>query len=1147
MDVTHERSPMLRLLLSRNTLIVLGALGGMFLLLLLAQSADAACPATPTGTVSAGDVCNYPALTYSVGGDLVINSGGYVNIHNTAVTYTSNSRTITVNDGGQLIIANASYKTSNANWYWMINANSGSNLKIYDSDLQQFYRLQMTTETLDLHNNVFTSSTNYAYAIYLYSYSCSFAFCSGQPNINSWSGATTLRITSNLFNGYYYTVYFYAYGYPANLANTFLFEDNLMINSGYQTLYWYMGSGSLFSLRFEGNTLFDNGNGNWGGGPMIYYPSPNTMSFNSNTIVNNEGYGIYLYIYLGAGTIPIDMNDNVITGNSQTDLYIYDIAITSNSNVIGKITANHNGYFENSYLASVQGVYESDGSPVQDAAIVFTDASGGQTIATSNTGSDGWLLDYTLRQRHADASGDHIYAPYTVSLTDGARTGSGDLVLESDDQVVITLDDVAPPLLITSPVDGMVTNGNEVLVRGQTDVGAVLSIGGFSTQVDRFGQFEITLPLGSDGLNAIPLVVADSFGNSDSRTVEVFKDITPPTLAVTSPVDGAIIGTSTLDISGTAEPGTTLKANGALVAVKPDGSFTYSTPVGEGVNAFTFVSTDLAGNSNSVYFSITGDFTPPEIVVFTPSPGSVSGSTSLEVQGRVDRNSVVTLNGQAVEVIGTSFVGTVQGLTEGENQVQIHAVDLAGNEADLTLSVLVDLTAPALTIDSPAPDTLTGDRRISVAGTTDARSLVINGLEVTSYNPGVGSYRTQVGLKEGLNVITVTAYDENGNPFSRTTSVTLDTLAPRLEVTSPAPGYVTSASSVELMGSSEPGATLQVNGKVIFADGEFTTSVALLEGENLLTLSARDPAGNVRSLTTSVVRDSVMQLSLDHTEPTTKKEHVTIKGRAEPGATVTVADQRADVDALGRFSAEVPLALGDNRIEVSATDTVGNEASTSAEVERREATTSFVDGAQESANRVVTSLQDLYGVLLLLVVAAGMAVAYGHASRRVRAAEVKLKRARNRPPVVLSSVPTMGPTYGASGPAVPLTLPGAPGVGALAPLGGGLAAQGGVPMLMALPPTMSDPTYAAAMAGQQVVAAPTSAAEPPLDPTLQSDLDALGAKADAYEAAGWDVKKVRNYLRMATFFARKGQQEKVDTYLGKIGESFEEMDAQAQE
>ncbi len=1074
---------------------------------------------------------NYVSGTYvfdqgnTVTGNLIVGGTASVTLDGASVTFTS-AYQIRVNNGGTLIIKNATLQRTGGT-YWYLYLYQGSHARIYDSNIVNVYQIYLQSQDVEIHNNVISAQY---YLVYVYAWGL------------SWPGTEDIIITDNLFSKSYYGIQIY--GYNVNALNVqIIIRDNLFIDNRYRILYNYLySSPNGPELFFEGNSAVDNGQNNQ---YLMYvtYPNPAKTHINANTIVNNEGNGIYSYDWVNPPS-QLDLNDNVITGNG-VDLYLYNIVVSSKSNIIGKITAAGNGYFENSFLASVEARWESDSSPVSGATIIFTDTMGGQKLDVPTTDGDGWIHDVLLKQRYADASGDKTFTPYEVTVIKGVRQGVATLELTGDDEVTVYLDNLPPNLLITSPVDGMVTNGNEVLVRGQTDLGVALNIGGFSTQVDRFGMFELTLPLPLEGANTILITAADLYSNVAPAELTVIKDITPPSLTIDGPTDGSLTGAPTILLAGAGEVGSTLKVNGQLVPLQSDGSFSIEEPIGEGTNSFSLVLRDAAGNTAQRTIELQGDFSAPEIVVFTPSPGSVSGSSSLEVQGRVDRNSVVTLNGQPVEVIGTSFVGTVQGLTEGENQVQIHAVDLAGNEADLTLSVLVDLTAPALTIDSPAPDTLTGDRRISVAGTTDARSLVINGLEVTSYNPGVGSYRTQVGLKEGLNVITVTAYDENGNPFSRTTSVTLDTLAPRLEVTSPAPGYVTSASSVELMGSSEPGATLQVNGKVIFADGEFTTSVALLEGENLLTLSARDPAGNVRSLTTSVVRDSVMQLSLDHTEPTTKKEHVTIKGRAEPGATVTVADQRADVDALGRFSAEVPLALGDNRIEVSATDTVGNEASTSAEVERREATTSFVDGAQESANRVVTSLQDLYGVLLLLVVAAGMAVAYGHASRRVRAAEVKLKRARNRPPVVLSSVPTMGPTYGASGPAVPLTLPGAPGVGALAPLGGGLAAQGGVPMLMALPPTMSDPTYAAAMAGQQVVAAPTSAAEPPLDPTLQSDLDALGAKADAYEAAGWDVKKVRNYLRMATFFARKGQQEKVDTYLGKVGESFEEMDAQA--
>ena len=108
-------------------------------------------------------------------------------------------------------------------------------------------------------------------------------------------------------------------------------------------------------------------------------------------------------------------------------------------------------------------------------------------------------------------------------------------------------------------------------------------------------------------------------------------------------------------------------------------------------------------------------------------------------------------------------------------------------------------------------------------------------------------YKDIPALAVGPNLVEVRAWDIAGNP-SPVTAVTLihDPSPPTLILTGPRDGSATSRPTVLVTGTTEPGATLSANGILVAVapDGSFSFPLALLEGENILTVTARDPAGN---------------------------------------------------------------------------------------------------------------------------------------------------------------------------------------------------------------------------------------------------------------------------------------------------------------
>ncbi len=79
-----------------------------------------------------------------------------------------------------------------------------------------------------------------------------------------------------------------------------------------------------------------------------------------------------------------------------------------------------------------------------------------------------------------------------------------------------------------------------------------------------------------------------------------------------------------------------------------------------------------------------------------------------------------------------------------------------------------------------------------------------------------------------------------------------------LKVSSPVSGTTISASSVVVRGQTTPGAEVSINDQDIKADanGNFTLSIALDEGENEIYVLANDSDGNVASQTLTVIYET---------------------------------------------------------------------------------------------------------------------------------------------------------------------------------------------------------------------------------------------------------------------------------------------------
>jgi len=107
-----------------------------------------------------------------------------------------------------------------------------------------------------------------------------------------------------------------------------------------------------------------------------------------------------------------------------------------------------------------------------------------------------------------------------------------------------------------------------------------------------------------------------------------------------------------------------------------------------------------------------------------------------------------------------------------------------------------------------------------------------------------------VDLQEGYHTISISYTDEDGVQWTHERELYVDVVPPMLEVYVPFDGITTEMDSFIITGETDPNAILLVNGAAVELSqgGRFTAEIPLEKGDNRITITSSDPAGNESSM-----------------------------------------------------------------------------------------------------------------------------------------------------------------------------------------------------------------------------------------------------------------------------------------------------------
>ena len=490
----------------------------------------------------------------------------------------------------------------------------------------------------------------------------------------------------------------------------------------------------------------------------------------------------------------------------------------------------------------------------------------------------------------------------------------------------VTIDTVAGDNVIngSEAAAGVAISGTTTAEVGQT---VTVNLGGnsYTAQVQQGGVWSINVPAAdlstlADKGYTVQVSVSDAAGNPGSAGKAITLDTTPPTVSFNVVAGDDVINSvehgQAQVISGTATGASvgdklviTIGSNQYTTTVDASGKWSVGVPASDisaltdGTVTLSATITDSAGNSSTQTHDVVVNTASVALTVNTLSGDDVINAAEAGASLVINGSSAQFANGTQVTITlnGKSYTATIQSdgswtttvpaadvgtLADGASyQVSVSAQDSAGNSASATHTISVDTTAPVISVNTLSGDDVLNaaeaQQPLTVHGSSSAEAgqtvtVTLGGKTYTALVANDGTWTLDVpaadlaNLSEGALTVTASVNDKAGNNGQTTHTLTVDTVAPAVTISTVADDDIVN-NAEQLAGQTISGTTTAEQGQTVtvsFNGNSYQATVAangswsvfvpgrdflgLSDGDYTITATVSDKAGNPGSATHDV-------------------------------------------------------------------------------------------------------------------------------------------------------------------------------------------------------------------------------------------------------------------------------------------------------
>ena len=624
---------------------------------------------------------------------------------------------------------------------------------------------------------------------------------------------------------------------------------------------------------------------------------------------------------LAAGTMTVTVAGQSTAGNpvSISHDVIVDLAAVAIS-----IDAIATDDVINAAEKGVDLVLSGSTSNVEENQTV-TVTFGGKTYTAKVDADGNWTATVPSADLAGLKDGD---ASVQVSVTNahGNSASAGREYSVDATAPTVTIDTVAGDNVIngSEAAAGVAISGTTTAEVGQT---VTVTLGGnsYTAQVQQGGVWSVNVPgtdlsaLADNGYT-VQASVSDAAGNPGSAGKAITFDTTPPTVSfnvvagddvinsvehgqaqiVSGTATGASVGDKVVITIGSNQYTTTVDASGkwsvgvpaSVISALTDGTVTLSATI-----------TDSAGNSSTQTHDVVVNTASVALTVNTLSGDDVINAAEAGASLVINGSSAQFASGTQVTINlnGKSYTATIQSdgswtttvpaadvgtLADGASyQVSVSAQDSAGNSASATHTISVDTSAPVISVNTLSGDDVLNaaeaQQALTVQGSSSAEAgqtvtVTLGGKTYTALVANDGTWTLDVpavdlaALSQGALTVTASVNDKAGNSGQTTHTLTVDTIAPAVTISTVADDDIVN-NAEQLAGQTISGTTTAEQGQTVTvsfnghsyqatvgADGSWSVFVpgrdflGLSDGDYTITATVSDKAGNPGSATHDV-------------------------------------------------------------------------------------------------------------------------------------------------------------------------------------------------------------------------------------------------------------------------------------------------------
>ncbi|WP_343439067.1 Ig-like domain-containing protein [Enterobacter hormaechei] len=622
-----------------------------------------------------------------------------------------------------------------------------------------------------------------------------------------------------------------------------------------------------------------------------------------------------------AGTVTVTVAGQSAAGNPVTISHDVTVDLAAVAISIDAIATDD---VINAAEKGVDLVLSGSTSNVEENQTV-TVTFGGKTYTAKVDADGNWTATVPSADLAGLKDGD---ASVQVSVTNahGNSASAGREYSVDATAPTVTIDTVAGDNVIngSEAAAGVAISGTTTAEVGQT---VTVTLGGnsYTAQVQQGGVWSVNVPgtdlsaLADNGYT-VQASVSDAAGNPGSAGKAITLDTTPPTVSfnvvagddvinsvehgqaqiVSGTATGASVGDKVVITIGSNQYTTTVDASGkwsvgvpaSVISALTDGTVTLSATI-----------TDSAGNSSTQTHDVVVNTASVALTVNTLSGDDVINAAEAGASLVINGSSAQFASGTQVTINlnGKSYTATIQSdgswtttvpaadvgtLADGASyQVSVSAQDSAGNSASATHTISVDTTAPVISVNTLSGDDVLNaaeaQQALTVQGSSSAEAgqtvtVTLGGKTYTALVANDGTWTLDVpavdlaALSQGALTVTASVNDKAGNSGQTTHTLTVDTIAPAVTISTVADDDIVN-NAEQLAGQTISGTTTAEQGQTVTvsfnghsyqatvgADGSWSVFVpgrdflGLSDGDYTITATVSDKAGNPGSATHDV-------------------------------------------------------------------------------------------------------------------------------------------------------------------------------------------------------------------------------------------------------------------------------------------------------